>query len=308
MTSEMGTADSQGTFNIGKMEPGTSFMKEGWFYDVWDGQAYCHQIENVLFRKTTKYQEVLIFESKSSGKLLVLDGDVQCAEKDEFGYQEMIAHVPVACHPNPKNVLIVGGGDGGVIRELDKHSDIETITLCEIDEEVISACKEFMPSMAVGFSCKRLKLHIGDGFEFVKERRQAFDIIINDIPDRTPCNDLTDSIYSKDYYELVKAALKPNGIFMSQQPSVWGNLECARSVMEMSGDYFSVVDYNMCMIPSFPDMQGFVMCSLNQNTNFREPLRSLDGLDLKYYNSAVHRASFAVPEFARKKLQKVYKL
>ncbi|XP_022096984.1 spermidine synthase-like isoform X2 [Acanthaster planci] len=299
---------NQATFIIGKMETGRSFMKDGWYYDVWDGQVYCHKVEEVLFRKTTKYQEVLIFKSKNSGKLLVLDGDVQCAEKDEFGYQEMIAHVPMACHPNPKKVLIVGGGDGGVIRELSKHPEVEQITLCEIDEEVIRACKEFMPSMAKGFSSSKLTVHIGDGFQFVKQHQQAFDLIINDIPDRTGANDLTSQIYSREYFGLLKAALKPNGMFISQEPSVWNDLKCVHTVMEMCSEFFSVVDYNMCMIPSFPDMQGFVMCSLDRNTNFREPLRKLDASDLKYYNSGIHRASFAVPEFARKELQGVYKL
>ncbi|XP_048639516.1 spermidine synthase [Marmota marmota marmota] len=121
--------------------------------------------------------------SKTYGNVLVLDGVIQCTERDEFSYQEMIANLPLCSHPNPRKVLIIGGGDGGVLREVVKHPSVESVVQCEIDEDVIQVSKKFLPSMAVGYSSSKLTLHVGDGFEFMKQNQDAFDVIITDSSD-----------------------------------------------------------------------------------------------------------------------------
>jgi spermidine synthase len=115
--------------------------------------------------------------------MLALDGVVQCSEKDECVYQEMMTHLPLFCHPHPKTVLVIGGGDGGIVRELDKHSLVEKIALCEIDEEVIRVSKLYLPTMAVGFNSNKLDVHIGDGCEFMRLHQNKFDLIITDCSD-----------------------------------------------------------------------------------------------------------------------------
>merc|ERR1712035_217993 len=161
-------------------------IKDGWFTEsctLWPGQAMSLQVEEVLYHKKSKYQDIMVFKSKTYGNVLVLDGVIQCTERDEFAYQEMIANLPLLSHPNPKKVLIIGGGDGGVLREVVKNPLVETVVQCEIDEDVINVSKKFLPGMAKGFYSPKLVLHIGDGFEFMKKNQDAFDIIITDSSD-----------------------------------------------------------------------------------------------------------------------------
>lgn len=121
--------------------------------------------------------------SKSYGKSLILDGAIQCTEKDEFSYQEMMSFLPLTSHPNPQSVLIIGGGDGGVAREVAKYPTVERIVMCEIDEKVVEVSKEYLPFMSKGFQSSKLNLHIGDGFQFMGEYENEFDVIITDSSD-----------------------------------------------------------------------------------------------------------------------------
>lgn len=133
-------------------------------------------MKKVLHVEKSKYQDVLVFESNNHGNVLVLDGAIQCVENDEFSYQEMIAHLPLASHPNPKSVLVIGGGDGGVLREVLKHPSVETAVLCDIDEAVPRVSKLYLKNMARGFDDPRVTLYIGDGFEFLKAKEGQFDV------------------------------------------------------------------------------------------------------------------------------------
>ncbi|XP_031553874.1 spermidine synthase-like, partial [Actinia tenebrosa] len=134
-------------------------IQNGWFSEVnsqWPGQAMSLEVNSVLFEGKSKYQDILVFKSKTYGTVLVLDGVIQATERDEHSYQEMITFLPLNSHPNPKKVLVIGGGDGGVIREVSKHPSVETIVQCEIDEEVISISKKHLPSLAVGYDSPKL--------------------------------------------------------------------------------------------------------------------------------------------------------
>jgi len=129
------------------------------------------------------YKYYLHICRKTYGRVLILDGVIQCTERDEFSYQEMISFLPLASHPNPKNVLIIGGGDGGVAREVVKYPTVESVTQCEIDDRVIALSKEYLPFMASGFDNPKLHLHVGDGFEFMGKHQNEFDVIITDSSD-----------------------------------------------------------------------------------------------------------------------------
>ncbi|KAB0400143.1 hypothetical protein E2I00_010288, partial [Balaenoptera physalus] len=241
--------------------------------------------------------------SKSYGNVLVLDGVIQCTERDEFSYQEMIANLPLYSHPNPRKVLIIGGGDGGVLREVVKHSSVESVVQCEIDEDVIQVSKKFLPGMAIGYSSSKLTLHVGDGFEFMKQNQDAFDVIITDSSD--PMGP-AESLFKESYYQLMKTALKEDGILCCQGECQWLHLDLIKEMRHFCKSLFPVVDYAYCTIPTYPSGQiGFMLCSKNPSTNFREPVQQLtqkqvEEMQLKYYNSDVHQAAFVLPEFARK--------
>ncbi|XP_064423893.1 spermidine synthase [Latimeria chalumnae] len=284
-------------------------FKEGWFTEtciLWPGQATSLQVEEVLYHQKSKFQDVLVFRSKTYGNVLVLDGVIQCTERDEFSYQEMIANLPLYSHPNPRKVLIIGGGDGGALREVIKHPLVESVVQCEIDEDVIAVSKKYLTSMAVGYSNPKLTLHVGDGFEFMKQNQDAFDIIITDSSD--PIGP-AESLFKESYYRLMKTALREGGILCCQGECLWLHLELVKEMTLFCKSMFPVVDYAYSTVPSYPGGQiGFMLCSKNPNTNFHEPVQILTpeqvaSMNLKYYNSDIHRAAFILPEFARKVLR-----
>uniref|UniRef100_A0A8C2DJ59 Spermidine synthase n=1 Tax=Cyprinus carpio TaxID=7962 RepID=A0A8C2DJ59_CYPCA len=238
-------------------------IKDGWFTEtctLWPGQAMSLQVEEVLYHKKSKFQDVMVFKSKTYGNVLVLDGVIQCTERDEFSYQEMIANLPLCCHPCPKKVLIIGGGDGGVLREVVKHPLVESVVQCEIDEDVINVSKKYLPGMAKGFFSPKLTLHVGDGFEFMKKNQDAFDVIITDSSD--PVGP-AESLFKESYYQLMKTALCEGGILCCQGECQWLHLE---------------------------------LCQIDQKLQRDE----IESMNLKYYNPEIHRAAFILPEFARK--------
>ncbi|XP_033642683.1 spermidine synthase-like [Asterias rubens] len=284
-------------------------LREGWFSEfstLWPGQSMSLKVEEVLFHEKTKFQDVLVFKSENYGNVLILDGVIQCTERDEFSYQEMISHLPLNSHPNPKKVLVIGGGDGGVIREVVKHPQVESVTQCEIDEKVIEVSKKYLPFMSSGFESPKLTQHIGDGFVFMKQHLNEFDVIITDSSD--PIGPAA-ALFERPYYVLMKKALRPDGIVCTQGECLWLHLELIKTMQDFCKTLYPVVDYGYCTIPTYPSGQiGFTLCSLNPETNFRKPIRSWTNevkktLNLKYYNSDIHKAAFVLPEFARRILE-----
>ena len=184
------------------------------------------KVDKVLHHEKSKYQDVLIFKSTDYGNVLVLDNVVQATERDEFSYQEMIAHLALNSHPDPKRVLVIGGGDGGVLREVVKHDCVEEAILCDIDEAVISLSKQFLPEMAQGLTHPKATVHVGDGFKFLNDYKNAFDVIITDSSDP---DGPAESLFQKSYFELLNGALREGGVISTQgctSPFFW--LESSR--------------------------------------------------------------------------------
>ncbi|XP_001607780.1 spermidine synthase [Nasonia vitripennis] len=284
-------------------------LKQGWFSEInglWPGIAQSLEVEKILYEGQSEYQHVLVLQTKSYGKALVLDGIIQCTEKDEFSYQEMISFLPLCSHPNPKTVLIVGGGDGGVAREVAKFPGVEKIYQVEIDNKVVEVSKQFLPFMAKGFSDPKVNLHIGDGFEFMKQHSNEFDVIITDSSD--PVGPAI-SLFQEPYFALLKKALKPNGIVCCQAGTVWSNLDQVQDTLTHCRSIFPKVAYGVSSVPTYPTGQiGYMLGSLNPETNFNEPLKTfsedeLDKMELRYYSDKIHRASFELPRFAKKSLK-----
>jgi spermidine synthase len=253
------------------------------------------KVEEILHTEKSLYQDVLVFRSSTYGNVLILDGVIQCTERDEFSYQEMITHLPMASHPNPKNVLVIGGGDGGVIREVLKHDTVEHVTLCDIDEAVVRVSKEYLPHMSAIFKDPKVTVFIGDGFKFLPEHENEYDVIITDSSD--PVGPAA-ALFEAPYFTLLKKALKEGGHMSTQGESLWLHLPLIKELRETTKRLFPVAEYAYTTIPTYPSGQiGFVCCSLDPERSVSTPLREVPGC--KYYNSNVHRAAFVLPEFGR---------
>ncbi|WFD32206.1 saccharopine dehydrogenase (NADP+, L-glutamate-forming) [Malassezia sp. CBS 17886] len=275
-------------------------IRDGWFYEAspqWPGQAMSLQVRRILHAEKSKFQDVLVFESATYGNVLVLDGAIQCTERDEFSYQEMIAHLPINSHPSPKRVLVIGGGDGGVLREVVKHDLVEEAVLCDIDEAVPRVSKQYLPHMAAGLTSPKAKVIIGDGFAFLKDpaNKGAFDVIITDSSDPEGPAEM---LFQQPYFALLRDALKPGGHISTQAESMWIHLGLIHSLTQSTKALFPVANYAYTTIPTYPCGQiGFVVCGLDAHRDVRVPLRTVP--DCRYYTNDVHRASFVLPEFAR---------
>ncbi|CAL5871197.1 uncharacterized protein PFLUO_LOCUS5444 [Penicillium psychrofluorescens] len=283
-------------------------IKDGWFSeksDMWPGQAMSLKVNQILHHEKSKYQDVLVFESSDYGTVLVLDNVIQCTERDEFSYQEMITHLAMNSHPNPKKVLVIGGGDGGVLREVVKHESVEEAILCDIDEAVPRVSKKYLPGMSIGLQHPNATVHIGDGFEFLKQHKNKFDVIITDSSDP---EGPAETLFQKPYFELLNDALRDGGVITTQgSENQWLHLSLITDLKKSCNEVFPVAEYAYTTIPTYPSGQiGFMVCCKDASRNVREPVRSWSREEeerlCRYYNQDIHRASFVLPNFARKAL------
>ncbi|KAB8290161.1 hypothetical protein EYC80_011030 [Monilinia laxa] len=279
-------------------------IQDGWFREIsnmWPGQAMTLKVKKVLHHEKSKYQDVLVFESTDYGTVLVLDNVIQATERDEFSYQEMIAHLALNSHPNPKKVLVIGGGDGGVLREVVKHESVEEAILCDIDEAVIRLSKKYLPDMSVSYQHPKVKTHIGDGFKFLDDYKNEFDVIITDSSDP---EGPAESLFQKPYFELLHGALREGGVITTQAENQWIHLPMITKLKKDCKEVFPNVEYAYTTIPTYPSGQiGFMVCCKDANRDLRKPLRKWSPEEeeklCRYYNAAIHEASFVLPTFAR---------
>eukprot|EP00027_Filamoeba_sp_ATCC50430_P005408 CAMPEP_0168560368 /NCGR_PEP_ID=MMETSP0413-20121227/11023_1 /TAXON_ID=136452 /ORGANISM="Filamoeba nolandi, Strain NC-AS-23-1" /LENGTH=287 /DNA_ID=CAMNT_0008591665 /DNA_START=72 /DNA_END=935 /DNA_ORIENTATION=+ len=277
-------------------------IRNGWFSEInqayWPGQCFSLEVEEVLFHEKSPYQDIMVFKSKTYGNVLVLDGVIQVTERDEFSYQEMFAHIPLFAHPNPKKVLVIGGGDGGILRECAKHKYLEEIHICEIDQMVIDTAKKYLPGSAIGYSDPRVKVNVGDGLVYLRNQKGQFDVIMVDSSDPVGPNQ---SLFQKEFYELLREALRPGGIVCTQAECQYLHLELIKELIKYTKTSYKHVEYSYVMIPSYPCGQlGYLLQSLGENEPSK-PVRKPDSdMELKYYNTEIHAAAFALPTFTRK--------
>ncbi|GAV88212.1 Spermine_synth domain-containing protein [Cephalotus follicularis] len=283
----------------------------GWFSEIsplWPGEAHSLKVEKILFQGKSDYQNVMVFQSSTYGKVLVLDGVIQLTERDECAYQEMITHLPLCSIPNPKKVLVIGGGDGGVLREVSRHSSVEKIDICEIDKMVVDVSKQFFPDIAVGYEDPRVKLHIGDGVAFLKAIPEGtYDAIIVDSSDPIgPAQEL----FEKPFFESIAKALRPGGVLCTQAESIWLHMHIIQDIVANCREIFKgSVKYAWTTVPTYPSgVIGFMLCSTEGPVvDFKHPVNSIDANGdqiksrgpLKFYNSEIHAAAFCLPSFAK---------
>lgn len=258
-----------------------------------------------LFRFQSPYQKVEIYDTFQYGKMLTCDGMIMCAEQDEHVYHEMITHVAMLSHPDPKNVLVIGGGDGGAVRELVKHENLAKVTLVEIDEVVIQASKKHLPTISCALDHPKLELHIEDGIEYVATTADtSFDVVIVDSTDPVgPAKGLFNENFYRDVYRI----LKSDGILITQSESPRFNIEVFKEIYHLYGKIFTANRSHcyLAYIPTYPS--GMWSFSYNSKGNVH-PVKSLDRNrasafstkhNLRYYDDNLHLAAFVLPRFVR---------
>ncbi|MFH1155944.1 MAG: spermidine synthase [Pseudomonadota bacterium] len=276
--------------------------KDGWFSEhcpMWAGMALSVAVDSLLVSLKSPFQQIDLYQTRTQGRMLVLDGIIQLTEADEFAYHEMLTHVPMFAHPNPETVLVIGGGDGGVLRELGRHDCVKTIDFCEIDAEVIRVARQFLPGTACGFEDPRVNIHIADGSRFVRERQGCYDVIIVDSSDPVGPGD---TLFEKSFYLALKQALRPGGMVAAQGESFFMHPEWAGRMARITREVFDIQAYSYMLVPSYPGGNlGVCLGSLGPDPALPSRAVPVDFQEkLRYYTPDIHKASFVLPRFAGK--------
>ncbi len=286
---------------------------EAWFFENQTGNFGIKiRIKSVLFHEFSDYQEITIYDTLEFGKVLVLDKAVMFAEKNEFVYHEMLGLVPLFSHKNPERILIIGGGDGGVVRECLKNPFVKHIDLVEIDKKVIDVSKEFFPEIACKLEDRRVRILAEDGIEFVKRinaggsEDEKYDVILVDSTD--PVGP-AEGLFRRDFYEAAAGSLKDDGIFTAQTESPFFNQNLIKDVGKIIREIYAKSSLYCASIPVYPSgLWSFTAGSKKYDTKvINESYKDFDfkrlEADLKYYSPEIHSSSFILPNFIKEILK-----
>lgn len=277
---------------------------DSWFFEKEESLSYGYKVKNHLFKKKSPFQLVEVIETESFGKILLIDSLIMTTDLDEFVYHELIAHIPALLHPFPKNVVVIGGGDGGTVRELVKHPSVEKITLCEIDKVVVEASKEFFPNIAKDITHPKVDLFIGDGLKYMKEHEpDSLDLVIIDSTDPISCGE---PLFSSAFYQSVSKALKVDGLMVCQSESPWYNKEMLNRIHTNVKSGFNFIKPYLGSIPTYPrGLWSFTLASnspISLQSFDRKRLESFEE-SLSYLHEGMLEAVFQLPKFYQKKLK-----
>lgn len=296
-----------------KLAPSDSqykYIKDGWFQETeldgfLQGTKSCLKVEEVILNGKSDFQDIIVFRSADYGMVFALDGIIQLTERDEFAYQEMITQIPMFATKNePKKVLIIGGGDGGVLREVCKHKSVEKVEMCEIDEKVCEIGKKYFKTVSSSFNDPRVSLFYEDAAKYVLREGvgKDYDCIICDSSDPVGPNC---SLFTPEFYDSLAKSLAPGGVICTQGECMWLHLDFISDVMERLNLAFPSINYAYTCIPTYPSGQiGLLVSTKDTTIDVKVPRRKPPSdMPLKYYNSEIHSASFVLPNFAVEKLQ-----
>ena len=265
------------------------------------------QVDKQLYTSQSEFQRIDIFESKEFGRFLTLDGYMMLTEKDEFIYHEMMVHVPMAVHPDVRKVLVIGGGDGGTVRELVRYPQIEEIDLVEIDEEVVKACKEFLPQTACGFQDPRVKFYYEDGLRFIRKYVDTYDLILVDSTDPFGPGE---GLFTKEFYGSCYNALREDGIMVNQQGSPFyaEDATAMQRSHQRIATTFPISKVYQAHIPTFA--AGYWLFGFASKKY--HPINDLDSnqwnalnMRTRYYTTRLHVGAFYLPAFLEEMLREV---
>lgn len=267
------------------------------------------QVDKQIYSSQSEFQRIDIFESREFGRFLTLDGYMMLTEKDEFIYHEMIVHVPMAVHPAVKKVLVIGGGDGGTVRELARYKEIERIDLVEIDEEVVSACREHLKQTACGFDDERVHIYYDDGLKFVRKYENEYDLILVDSTDPFGPGE---GLFTKEFYGNCYKALKADGIMVNQHESPFypNDAIAMQRAHKRIVESFPISKVYQAHIPTYPSghwLFGFASKKYHPIVDQDAGRWKAYGIKTRYYNEQLHRGAFALPNYVEELLENVEK-
>ena len=273
---------------------------ELWFTEPHtENVRFSMKVDRQVYSGKSEFQRIDIFDSLEFGRVLVLDGYTMLTEKDEFMYHEMIVHVPMCAHPDARRVLVIGGGDGGSVRELTRYESLEQIDLVEIDEEVVEACKKYLPQTAGKLDDSRVKIHYEDGLKYIRHHDNEYDVIVVDSTDPFGPGE---GLFTREFYGNCFRALKEDGIMVNQHESPFYQ-ETAYAMQRAHKrivSSFPLARVYQVHIPTYPSghwLFGFASKKYH-------PVKGVDwekweklGIRTRYYNTKLHAASFALPTY-----------
>lgn len=274
---------------------------EFWFTEMQTKNlAISCRTKEIIHSEKTPFQKLAVIDTLEFGRMLVLDNVIQTTINDEFVYHEMIAHVPLNTHVNPLRALVIGGGDGGTVREIVKHPSIEKVVLCEIDEEVITTAKKHLPEISAALGHPKVEIAVEDGIKHVKEKKGIYDVIIIDSTD--PVGP-AEGLFSAAFYRDIAVALKEDGLFAAQTESPFFNKDLIRRIFKDVSGIFPVARLFLANVPTYPGgLWSFTIGSKKYDPLNIDPAGIKD-FGTRYYSPGVHRAAFTLPPFVAELLR-----
>lgn len=273
-----------------------------------DDYGQFFKVEKMLHEVRTELQHLVIFENARMGRVMALDGAIQTTEADEFIYHEMLTHVPLIAHGTARNILIIGGGDGGMLREVCRHASVEQITMVEIDQAVVDMCKKYLPQHSNGaFDDPRVNLVIDDGMHFVTQCTEKYDVIISDCPDPMGPAEV---LFSEGFYQACQRCLTDGGVFVAQNGTPFLQLDEVKNTASKIKEFFADWHFYHAAVPTY--IGGSMTFAWGtDNPELRQlPLHILrqryleSGITTRYYNADIHQAAFALPQYVLEAIAK----
>ena len=265
------------------------------------------RVDRQLYSGHSDFQRIDVFESPEFGRFLTLDGYMMLTEKDEFIYHEMITHIPMAVHPHVEKVLVIGAGDGGVVRELVRYPEIQKIDLVEIDEMVVEVCKKYLPQTACRLDDERVEIHYEDGLKFIRRCKEEYDLIIVDSTDPFGPGE---GLFTREFYGNCYKALKEDGIMVNQHESPFYEedaLACQRAHINITESFRTSQGYQ-AHIPTYPSghwLFGFASKKYHPLRDLREKEWNDRGITTRYYTTTLHKGAFYLPAYVEELLKNV---
>ncbi|SMB96309.1 spermidine synthase [Desulfonispora thiosulfatigenes DSM 11270] len=269
-----------------------------------DSVRFSIKVKEQLYNNKSEFQQIDVFDSEEFGKFFTLDGLMMLTEKDEFIYHDMIVHIPMATNPNIKNVLVIGAGDGGTIRELTRYKTIENIDMVEIDKLVVDVCKEYFPLTASQLEDPRVNIFYEDGLKFVRTKKDKYDLIIVDSTDPFGPGE---GLFTKEFYGNCFNALNEDGILVNQHESPYypTYANAMKRAHKRIKEFFPICRVYQAHIPTYPSghwLFGFASKKIDPLGNVEIEKWNDLGLKTKYYNTNLHKGCFALPNYVMEML------